>query len=83
MYCPYSTYCKYHRSGICTVDNEPCDYSSESVFGTGTHEEHCHQENNEQLCKIGLDCFLMPDPPLEPFFSCYNLCKYYYSCDKT
>lgn len=82
MYCKYKTYCKYHVSGICTVDNKSCDYLIE-LCNSGFVCEHCRHENNGELRKIAYDCFLMPEPPLEPFFSCYNLCRYYDTCDKT
>ena len=75
MNCFYGV-CKYKLdNGCCSVDNKCCDYINEDV-------EHCRQEYNEDLRLIASDCFMMSEPIYEPFFSCYNLCKYYFSCIK-
>jgi len=76
----YEGICKHKLdNGNCRVDNKPCDYQRTGLTGD---TEHCRQENNEDLKEIHHDCFMMSEPIYEPFFSCYNLCKFYASCTK-
>lgn len=75
--------CKYQEDNkTCRIDNMACDYTK-TISDYGTTTEHCKHENNKEYTQIHHDCFLMDDPPLEHFFSCYNLCKYYDTCDET
>ena len=69
----YRGKCKHNNQGNCNVDNQPCDYTKEPFGTTGTFDEHCRHEYNEKL--ISNEC--------RAFFSCYNCCAYYDTCEET
>ena len=69
----YCGRCKYlDSSDDCSIDRKPCDYRRKST-PANYPDEHCHQEDNSDL-RISID---------KPFFSCHNLCSYFYGCNRT
>lgn len=67
----YRGKCKHNNQGNCNVDNQPCNYTKEPCGTTGTFDEHCRHEYNEKLISN----------EYRAFFSCYNCCVYYDTCE--
>lgn len=80
--------CKYSDTkGECTIDNQPCNFESKPMLGTGCNEQHCRHEFDKGLRGANPDVVfvngLPEDDYLLPFWSCRNICRWYDTCERT